>query len=103
MTSTAKYAIIAPRESLPESKTMPLTLAIPPSVARDVKTYVSRKGMTIDAFVLEYLTRTASIERRIQKRKNPVLKFCGVLAKGSADEMLSAVAEQRTIDEGLWK
>ncbi len=82
---------------------MPLTLTIPPSVARDVKTYVSRKGMTIDAFVLEFLARTASIERRTQKRKNPVLKFCGVLAKGSADKMLSAVAEQRAIDEDLWK
>ena len=82
---------------------MPLTLTIPPSVARDVRTYVSRKGMTIDAFVLEYLTRTALLERRTQKRKNPILKFCGVLAKGSADKMLSAVAEQRTIDEDMWK
>jgi hypothetical protein len=59
--------------------------------------------MTIDAFVLEYLTRTASIERKTQKRKNPVLKFCGILAKGSADKILSAVVEQRTIDEDLWK
>ena len=80
-----------------------MTLTIPPSVARDVKTYASRRGMTIDAFVLEYLTRTASIERRTQKRKNPVLKFCGILAKGSADKILSAVAEQRAIDEDLWK
>ncbi|MBQ2629991.1 MAG: hypothetical protein IJG13_09970 [Kiritimatiellae bacterium] len=82
---------------------MPLTLTIPPAVARDVKAYASRRGMTIDAFVLEYLTRTASIERRTQKRKNPVLKFCGVLTKGSADKMLSVVAEQRTIDEDLWE
>ena len=80
-----------------------MTLTIPPSVARDVNAYVSRRGMTIDAFVLEYLTRTASIERKTQKRKNPVLKFCGILAKGSADKILSAVAEQRAIDEDLWK
>ena len=80
-----------------------MTLTIPPSIARDVNTYVSRRGMTIGAFVLEYLTRTAYLERKTHKRKNPVLKFCGVLAKGSADKMLSAIAEQRPIDEGLWK
>ena len=89
------------------SNTLPVKmeemLSATTAVARAVKTYASRRGMTIDAFVLEYLTRTASIERRTQKRKNPVLKFCGILAKGSADKILSAVAEQRAIDEDLWK
>ena len=82
---------------------MPLTLTVPPSVARDVQTYASQRGTTIDALVLEYLTRTASIVRRAHRRENPVFRFCGVLPKGTADKIRSAVSEQRTIDEDLWK
>ena len=80
-----------------------MTLTVPPSVVRDVQTYASQRGTTIDALVLEYLTKTAAAVRRAHKCGNPVLKFCGVLPKGKADKMLSAVSEQRTIDEDLWK
>ena len=55
------------------------------------------------ALVLEYLARTASAERRAHKAGNPVLKFCGVLSKDEADRMSAVVAEQRTIDENMWK
>ena len=55
------------------------------------------------ALVLEYLARMASAERRAHKSGNPVLKFCGVLSEDEADRISEAVAEQRTIDEDLWK
>ena len=37
------------------------------------------------------------------KYGNPVLKFCGVLSEDEADRISEAVAEQRTIDEDMWK
>ena len=55
------------------------------------------------ALVLEYLARTASAERRAHKAGNPVLKFYGVLSVDEADRMSTVVAEQRTIDEDMWK
>ena len=39
----------------------------------------------------------------LEKYGNPVLKFCGVLSKDDADRMSAVVAEQRTIDEDMWK
>ena len=82
---------------------MPLTLTVPSAVARDVQTYATRRGTTMAALVLEYLTKMASAERQARKSENPVFKFCGVLSKGEADRMSAAVAELRTIDEDLWK
>ena len=82
---------------------MPLTLTVPPAVARDAQTYATRRGTTMAALVLEYLARMASAERRAHKSGNPVLKFCGVLSEDEADRISEAVAEQRTIDEDLWK
>jgi len=82
---------------------MPLTLTVPPAIARDVQTYASRRGTTMAALELEYLARTASAERRAHKAGNPGLKFCGVLSKDEADRMSAVVAGQRTIDEDMWK
>ena len=82
---------------------MPLTLTVPSAVARDAQTYATRRGTTMAALVLEYLARMASAERRAHKSGNPVLKFCGVLSEDEADRISEAVAEQRTIDEDLWK
>ena len=76
---------------------MPLTLTVPPAVARDVQTYAMGRGTTMAALVLEYLSKMALAERQTRKSENPVLKFCGVLSKGEADRMSAAVAEQRTI------
>lgn len=82
---------------------MPLTLTVPPAIAHDVQTYASKRGMTITTLLLEYLTRTASSERKSHKTENSVMRFCGVLPKGAADKMMAVVSEQRTIDENLWK
>lgn len=82
---------------------MPLTLTVPPAIARDAQTYAMRRGTTMAALVLEYLARMASAERRAHKSGNPVLKFCGVLSEDEADRISEAVAEQRTIDEDMWK
>ena len=82
---------------------MPLTLTVPPAIARDAQTYATRRGTTMAALVLEYLAKMASAERQVHKSGNPVLKFCGVLSKDEADRISEAVAEQRTIDEELWK
>ncbi|MBQ6007358.1 MAG: hypothetical protein IJL17_02385 [Kiritimatiellae bacterium] len=39
----------------------------------------------------------------LDKHGNPVLKFYGVLSVDEADRMSAVVAEQRTIDEDMWK
>ena len=74
---------------------MPITLSVPPGVVRDVQTFAARNGTTLDALVLAYLVKTASVERKARGRhkENPVLKFCGILPKEEVSRLRSVVSE----------
>lgn len=81
---------------------MPITLYIPPAVAREVGEYAEAMGTTLSGMVYEYLVNTAR-ELKKEKETSPFCKYCGILEEGEAERIRREIAPLRTIDEEMWK
>lgn len=78
---------------------------IPPVVARLIRDRAKESGQSLNRVVISLLEECAGLKRSGQQQKtyHDLDAFFGTWEKKDAEQFLESLAEQRTVDEELWK
>ena len=81
-----------------------MTIHVEDTFAEALRAYARSVGTSVNKVVKELLAPILGVaEGGVSDNDNPYMKFCGVIPKEETRRLGKSLAEQRKIDEEMWK